>query len=88
MAEFEERTLDGNYLSGLKSISKAVQRDWKEKYMKKKFDAPKTFQCRKMNQKKTRKINQKYLNDIDLVKVRELIKIFESIYSDIRVAEV
>ncbi len=52
------------------------------------FPHPKTFQCRKANQKKTRKINQKYLNDINLVEVRELIKIFESIYSDIQVAEV
>jgi len=43
VAEFEEGTLDKNNLSGLKSISKAVQRGWKEKYMKKKFDAPKTF---------------------------------------------
>lgn len=56
--------------------------------MKKKFNAPKTFQSRKVNQEKTRKINQEYFKDIDLVEVRELIKIFESIYSDIRVAEV
>jgi hypothetical protein len=83
-----EGTLNENYLSGLKSISEAVQRDWKEKYTKKKFNAPKTFGCRKVNQKKTHKINQKYLNDIDLVEVRELLKIFESIYSDIWVAEV
>ncbi len=86
--EFEEGTLKEDNLSVLKSISKAVQRGWKEKYMKKKFNVPKTFQSRKVNQKKTCKINQEYLNDIDLVEVRELIKIFESIYSDIWVAEV
>jgi hypothetical protein len=49
--------------------------------MKKKFNAPKTFLSCKMNQEKTRKINQEYFKDIDLVEVRELIKIFESIYS-------
>ena len=56
--------------------------------MKKKFNSPKEFGCRKVNQEKTCKINQEYFKDIDLVEVRELIKIFESIYSDIRVAEV
>ena len=56
--------------------------------MKKKFDSPKEIGCRKVNQKNTRKINQEYLNDIDLVEVRELIKIFETIYSDIQVAKV
>ncbi len=72
----------------LKSISEAVQRGWKDKYIKKKFNAPKTFQSCTVNQEKTRKINQKYFRDIDLVEVRELIKIFETIYSDIQVAEV
>ncbi len=41
-----------------------------------------------MNQEKARKINQEYFKDIDLVEVRELIKIFETIYSDIQVAKV
>ncbi len=72
----------------LKSISKAVQRGWKEKYTKKKFNAPKTFQSCKVNQKKIRKINQEYTKNTDLVEVTQLIKIFETIYSDIRVADV
>ncbi len=41
-----------------------------------------------MNQEKTRKIYQKYIEDTDLVEVTQLIKIFETIYSDIRVAKV
>jgi hypothetical protein len=88
MAEFEDGTLKEDNLSVLKSISEAVQRGWKEKYMKKKFNAPKSFQSCKAIQEKTRKINQKYFKDIDLVEVRELIKIFETIYSDIQVAKV
>ncbi len=56
--------------------------------MKKKFNAPKTFQSRKVNQKKTRKINQEYIKNTDLVEVTQLIKIVETIYSDIQVAEV
>jgi hypothetical protein len=88
VAEFEEGTLNEDNLSVLKSISKAVQKGWKNKYMKKKFNAPKTFQSRKLNQEKTRKINQEYIKDTDLVEVRKLIEIFETIYLDIRVTEV
>jgi hypothetical protein len=72
----------------LKSISEAVERGWKEKYMKKKSNAPKTCQSCKVNQKKTRKINQEYIKNTDLVEVTQLIKIFETIYSDIWVAKV
>jgi hypothetical protein len=43
VAKFEERILNKDYLSVLKSISEAVQKGWKEKYMKKKYKAPKTF---------------------------------------------
>jgi hypothetical protein len=88
VAEFEEGTLNEDNLSVLKSISKAVQRGWKDKYMKKKFNAPKTFQSRRVNQEKTRKINQEYIKDTDLVEVRKHIEIFETIYPVIRVTEV
>jgi hypothetical protein len=88
VAKFEEGTLIEDNLSVLKSISKAVQRGWKDKYMKTKFNAPKTFQFRKLNQEKTRKINQEYIKDTDLVEVRKLIEIFETIYPDIRVTKV
>ncbi len=88
MAEFEEGTLNKDNLSMLKSTSKAEQRGWKEKYMKKKFNAPKSFQSCEVNQKKTRKINQEYIKNTDLVEVTQLIKIFETIYPDIWVAEV
>jgi hypothetical protein len=88
VAEFEEGTLNEDNLSVLKSISEVVQRGWKDKYMKKKFNAPKTFQSRKLNQEKTRKINQEYIKATDLVEVRKLIEIFETIYPDIRVTEV
>jgi hypothetical protein len=47
VARFEEGTLNKDSLSVLKSISEAVQRGWNDKYMKKKFNAPKTFQSRK-----------------------------------------
>jgi hypothetical protein len=87
VAEFEEGTLKEDNLSVLNSIIEAVQRGRKEKYTKKKFNAPKTFQSCKVNQEKTRKIKQEYFKDIDLVQVTQLIKIFKSIYSDIRVAE-
>jgi hypothetical protein len=88
VAEFEEGTLNKDNLSVLKSISEAVQRGWKEKYMKKKFNAPKTFQSRKVNQKKTCKINQEYIKNTDLVEVTQLINISKTIYPDIWVAEV
>ena len=88
VAEFEEGTLKEDNLSVLKSISKAVQRGWKKKYTKKKCNAPKTFQSCKVNQKKTHKINQEYIKNTALVEVTQLIKIFETIYSDIWVAEV
>jgi len=73
----------------LKSIREAVQRGWKDKYMKKKFNAPKTFKSRKLNQEKTRKIRQTFFADPDLVEVRQLIDIFQAIYNNtIRVTEV
>jgi hypothetical protein len=88
VAEFEEGTLKEDNVSVMKSISEAIQRGWKEKYMKKIFNAPKTFQSCKVNKKKTHKINQEYIKNTDLVEATQLIKIFESIYSDIQVAEV
>ena len=88
VAEFEKGTLKEDNLSVLKSISEAVQRGWKEKYTNKKFNAPKIFQSHRVNQEQTRKINQEYIKDTDLVEVTQFIKIFETIYSDIRVAEV
>ncbi len=73
----------------LKSISKAVQKDWKEKYTKKKYKAPKTFQSCKVNQEKTCRINQENFKDTDLVEVRQLIDIFQTIYPNtIRVTKV
>ena len=88
VAKFEEGTLNKDNLSMLKGISKAVQRGWKLKYTKKKYNAPKTFQYCKVNQEKTHKINQKYIKDTDMVEVKQLIMIFETIYPDIRVAKV
>ncbi len=69
VAEFEEGTLNKDNLSVLKSISEAVQRGWKDKYTKKKFNALRMFQLRKVNQEKTRKIDQTYFADLDLVEV-------------------
>ncbi len=76
VAKFEERILNEDDLSVLKSISKAVQKGWREKYMKKKYKAPKTFQSCKVNQEKTCRINQENFKDTDLVEVRQLIDIF------------
>ncbi len=67
----------------LKKISKAIQQGWEEKYMKKKFNAPKKFQLHKMNQEMTRKIDKTYFTDPDLVEVQHLIDIFQAIYHDI-----
>ena len=47
VAEFEEGTLNEDNLSVLKIIIEAVQRGWKEKCTKKKFNARKTFQLTK-----------------------------------------
>ncbi len=89
VAKFEEGTLNEYNLSVLKSIREAVQRGWKDKYMKKKFNAPKKFQLRKVNQDKTRKIDKVYFADPDLVEVQHLIDIFQAIYHNtIRVTEV
>jgi hypothetical protein len=88
-AKFEERILNEDNLSVLKSISKAVQKGWMEKYMKKKYKAPKTFQSRKVNQEKTCRINQENFKDTNLVEVRQLIDIFQPIYPNtIRVTKV
>ena len=70
VAKFEEGTLNEDNLSVLKSIREAVQRGWKDKYMKKKFNAPKTFKSCKLNQEKTHKIHQTFFADPDLVEVR------------------
>ncbi len=57
--------------------------------MKIKYNAPRWFQFCKVNQKKTRKIDQIYFSDLDLVEVRQLIDIFQTIYHNtIRVTEV
>ncbi len=56
--------------------------------MKKKFNAPRTFHAHKVNQKKTGKINQEYIKNTDLAEVTQLIKILETICSDILVAKV
>jgi hypothetical protein len=90
VATFETGFIEGeHYSSMLKSISEAVQRGWKEKYTKKKFNAPKMFQLRKVNQEKTRKIDQANFKDPDLDEVRQLINIFEANYQNtIRVTEV
>ncbi len=89
VAKFEEGTLNEYNLSVLKSIREAVQRGWTDKYMKKKFNAPKKFQLRKVNQDKTRKIDKVYFADPDLVEVQHLIDIFQAIYHNtIRVTEV
>ncbi len=57
--------------------------------MKIKYNAPKMFQLRKVNQEKTRKIDQTYFSDPDLVEVRQLIDIFQTIYHNtIRVTKV
>jgi hypothetical protein len=63
VAKFDERILNEDNLSVLKSISKAVQKGWKEKYTKKKYKAPKIFQSRKVNQEKTCRINQENFKD-------------------------
>ncbi len=48
--------------------------------MKSKYNAPRLFQFCKVNQKKTRKIDQTYFSDPDLVEERQLIDIFQTIY--------
>ncbi len=83
MANFQEGLLNENDISRLKNISKDIQKGWDEKYKSKKYKAPKEFQSWKVNQEKTRKIDQKYFNVQDLDdEVRILIHIFETIYQD------
>ena len=73
----------------LKNIIKAIQQGWEEKYKNNKYNAPRMFQLRKVNQEKTRKIDQTYFADPDLVEVRQLIDIFQAIYNNtIRVTKV
>ena len=90
VAIFETGLIKGElYSSMLKKISKAIQQGWEEKYMKIKYNAPRWFQFCKVNQKKTRKIDQIYFSDLDLVEVRQLIDIFQTIYHNtIRVTKV
>ncbi len=73
----------------LKKISEAIQQGWGKTYMKRKYNAPRWFQLRKVNKEKTGKIDQKYFADPDLVDVRQLIDIFQAIYHNtIQVTEV
>jgi len=90
VAKFETGLIKGElYSSMLKNISKAIQQGWEEKYKKNKYNAPRMFQLRKVNQEKTRKIDQTCFADPDLVEVRQLIDIFQAIYNNtIRVTEV
>jgi hypothetical protein len=81
VAKFETGLIEGEFYSSmLKKISKAIQQGWEEKYMKSKYNAPRLFQFCKVNQKKNRKIDQTYFSDPDLVEVRQLIDIFQTIY--------
>jgi len=90
VAIFETGLIKGElYSSMLKKISKAIQQGWEEKYMKIKYKAPRLFQFCKVNQKTTRKIDQINFSEPDLVEVRQLIDIFQTIYHNtIRVTEV
>ena len=90
VATFETGLIEEELCSSmLNKISKAIQQGWEEKYMNSKYNAPRLFQLRKVNQKKTRKIDQANFSDPDLVEVRQLIEIFEKIYQNtIRVTEV
>ena len=90
VAIFETGLIEGElYSSMLKKISEAIQQGWEDKCMKIKYNAPRWFQFCKVNQKKTRKIDQIYFSDLDLVEVRQLIDIFQTIYHNtIRVTEV
>jgi len=76
VAIFETGLIKGEiYSSMLKKSSEAIQQGWEEKYMKIKL-----IQFCKVNQKKTRKIDQIYFSDPDLVEVRQLIDFFKTIY--------
>ena len=86
---FEEGLLHKDDISRLENISEKIQQGWEKKYKSKKYKAPKKFQSRKINQDKTRKIDQQYFKDPDLDEVKQLIKMFETIYQNtIRVVEV
>jgi hypothetical protein len=89
VAKFEEGLLNKDDISRLENISEKIQQGWEEKYKSNNYKAPKKFQSRKVNQDKTRKIDQRYFKDPDLDEVKNLIEMFETIYQDtIRVVEV
>jgi hypothetical protein len=89
VAKFEEGLLNKDDISRLENISEKIQQGWEKKYKSNNYKAPKKFQSRKVNQDKTRKIDQRYFKDPDLDEVKNLIKMFQTIYQDtIRVVEV
>jgi hypothetical protein len=89
VAKFEEGLLNKDDISRLENISEKIQQGWEEKYKSNNYKAPKKFQSRKVNQDKTRKIDQRYFKDPDLDEVKNLIEMFKTIYQDtIRVVEV
>ena len=72
VANFEVGLVKEDDISTLLRISKDIQQGWDEKYNNKRFKPPKMFQSRKVNQEKTRKIDQQYFNDPELVEIRKL----------------
>ncbi len=61
VAKFEEGIINKDNLPVLKSINEDILQGWEEKYKCKKYKAPTWFQSHKVNQKKTRRIDQKML---------------------------
>jgi hypothetical protein len=80
VANFVEGTINKDNLPVLKSISKDILQGWDEKYRCKKYKAPKMFKSRKVNQRKTCRIDQQCFSDTGLDKVNQLIDIFQTIY--------
>jgi hypothetical protein len=51
--QFETELVKGGQLSNLKSISKAINENWKQTYMHKNYDPPKKWQLHPVNREKT-----------------------------------
>jgi hypothetical protein len=81
-----EKKVEGEQLLILSRIRNEIQKKWDTTYMNAKYNPGLWFQGKVVNKKKTRKIQHEHFPK--LPNVQQLIKIFEILHNDMRVAEV
>ncbi len=84
--KIQEKKIEGEQLSILRSIRNEIQENWDNTYMNNKCNPGSVLQGIIVNKKKTRKMKHEHFPM--LPHIQQLIIIFENLHNDIRVTEV